>query len=227
MTALVSVIPILLLIILMMGFKVSGYKSAIITLVVTIILALFAAPAMGIIPEKYAGLSIYGITLWSVIEGFLKACFPIILIIICAIYSYNILCETKEIETITFYNHEAVGEKITRRLMTRLKFSNDMIDDVCHLVKEHMFHYEASWSDAAVRRFIMRVSPENLENLYDLRLADMYGMYNEPVDIRYSASVALLLELKERVQAELEKKTALSLKSLASGRLSNPASPGS
>ena len=99
--------------------------------------------------------------------------------------------------------------------MTRLKFSNDMIDDVCHLVKEHMFHYEASWSDAAVRRFIMRVSPENLENLYDLRLADMYGMYNEPVDIRYSASVALLLELKERVQAELEKKTALSLKSLA------------
>ncbi|MBQ6202849.1 MAG: L-lactate permease [Prevotella sp.] len=100
MTALVSVIPILLLIVLMMGFKVSGYKSAIVTLVVTIILALFATPAMGIIPEKYSGLSIYGITLWSVIEGFLKACFPIILIIICAIYSYNILCETKEIETI-------------------------------------------------------------------------------------------------------------------------------
>ena len=100
MTALVSVIPILLLIVLMMGFKVSGYKSAIVTLLVTIVLALFAVPAMGIIPEKYAGLSIYGITLWSVIEGFLKACFPIILIIICAIYSYNILCETKEIETI-------------------------------------------------------------------------------------------------------------------------------
>ena len=100
MTALISVIPIRLLIILMMGFKVSGYKSAIITLVVTIILALFAVPAMGIIPEKYAGLSIYGITLWSVIEGFLKACFPIILIIICAIFSYNLLCETKEIETI-------------------------------------------------------------------------------------------------------------------------------
>ena len=100
MTALVSVIPILLLIILMMGFKVSGYKSAIVTLLVTIVLALFAVPAMGIIPEKYSGLSIYGISLWSVIEGFLKACFPIILIIICAIYSYNILCETKEIETI-------------------------------------------------------------------------------------------------------------------------------
>ena len=100
MSALISVIPIVLLIVLMMGFKVSGYKSAIITLVVTILLALFAAPAMGILPEKFDGVSIYGITLWSVIEGFLKACFPIILIIICAIFSYNILCETKEIDTI-------------------------------------------------------------------------------------------------------------------------------
>ena len=122
---------------------------------------------------------------------------------------------TRQIETITFYNHEAIGEKITRQLMIRLKFSNDMTDSVCHLVKEHMFHYESSWSDAAVRRFIMRVKPECLEDLYDLRLADMYGMYNEPIDVRYSASVALLLELKERVAKELEKKTALSLKSLA------------
>ena len=100
MTALISVIPILLLIVLMMGFKVSGYRSAIITLLVTILLALFAVPDMGIVPEKYADVSIYGITLWSIVEGFLKACFPIILIIICAIFSYNILCETKEIETI-------------------------------------------------------------------------------------------------------------------------------
>ena len=100
MSALVSAIPIVLLIVLMMGFKVSGYKSAIVTLIVTVVLALFAAPALGIVPEKYAQASIVGITLWSVVEGLLKACFPIILIIICAIFSYNILCETKEIETI-------------------------------------------------------------------------------------------------------------------------------
>lgn len=121
----------------------------------------------------------------------------------------------KEIETITFYNHEAFGEKITQKLMTRLKFSNDMISNVCHLVKEHMFHYESNWSEAAVRRFIIRVKPECMEDLYDLRLADMYGMYNEKVDVRYSESVKLLLELKTRVEKELSKKTALSLKSLA------------
>ena len=100
MAAIISVIPIVLLFTLMMGFKMSGYKSAIITLIVTILLALYAAPALGIIPEKYAESSIYGVTFWSVIEGLLKACFPIILIIICAIFSYNVLVETKEIETI-------------------------------------------------------------------------------------------------------------------------------
>lgn len=121
----------------------------------------------------------------------------------------------KEIETITFYNHEVIGEKITRKLMTRLKFSNEMTDNVCHLVREHMFHYEPGWSDAAVRRFIIRVHTECMEDLYDLRLADMYGMYNEPVDVRYGESVSLLLELQRRVEKELEKKTALSLKSLA------------
>ena len=100
MTALISVIPIVLLIVLMMGFKVSGFKSAIVTLIVTVLLALFATPSMGIIKPELSSASIYGVTFWSVIEGLLKACFPIILIIICAIYSYNILCETKEIETI-------------------------------------------------------------------------------------------------------------------------------
>ena len=100
MAAIISAIPVILLFVLMMGLRVSGWKSALITLIVTILLSLFAAPALGIIPEKYAEASIYAVTGWSVVEGLLKACFPIILIIICAIFSYNILCETKEIETI-------------------------------------------------------------------------------------------------------------------------------
>lgn len=122
---------------------------------------------------------------------------------------------TKEIDTITFYNHESYSEKIAEKILVRLRFPNETVHNVCHLVKEHMFHYESSWSDAAVRRFIVRVKPECLEDLYDLRLADMYGMYNEKVDVRYSASIALLQELDERVKKELSQKTALTLKSLA------------
>ncbi len=121
----------------------------------------------------------------------------------------------KEIQTVTFYNHEIIGEIITRKIMIRLKFSNEMTDNVCHLVKEHMFHYESSWTDAAIRRFLIRVKPECLEDLYHLRLADMYGMHNQAVNIRYSESVKLLMELQKRIEKELAKKSALSLKSLA------------
>ncbi|MCQ2592596.1 MAG: HD domain-containing protein [Treponema sp.] len=118
-------------------------------------------------------------------------------------------------ENITFYNHEAAGEKITRNILIRLRFSNETVNAVCHLVKEHMFHYETNWSDAAVRRFIVRATPEALDDLFDLRLADMYGMHNEPVDVRYSESVHLLLELKDRITRIYEKQNALTLKNLA------------
>lgn len=100
MSALVSVIPIVLLFVLMLGFKMAGHKSAFITLVVTILLALFVAPAMGMLPEKFADSSIYGVVWWSFVEGVFKAVFPILIIILMAIYSYNILVESKEIEVI-------------------------------------------------------------------------------------------------------------------------------
>lgn len=123
-------------------------------------------------------------------------------------------CCKKNLETITFYNHEKYSAEITQKIMTRLKFSNEMIKTVIHLVKEHMFHYEENWTNAAVRRFIIRVGKENLEDLYDLRFADMYGMWNQKIEIKYSEPVALLLELKERINEELMKQNALSLKDL-------------
>ena len=118
-------------------------------------------------------------------------------------------------ETITFYNHERLGADLTRQILTRLKFSNAMIDNVCHLIHEHMFNYEPNWTVAAVRRFIIRVGKENLEDLYDLRIADIYGMHNQKVDFRFSEPIARLVELKDRIAAELEKNNALSLKDLA------------
>lgn len=120
----------------------------------------------------------------------------------------------KEIETLTFYNHESYSEKITKDILIRLKFPNVFINSVCHLVKEHMFHYESNWTNAAVRRFIIRVQPENLEDLYDLRIADMFGMYNQPVEIKYNQSISLLIELQNRIKDELNKNNILSLKDL-------------
>ncbi len=116
---------------------------------------------------------------------------------------------------ITFYNHEKIGAKLTKQILTNLKFPNAVIDDVCHLIQEHMFNYESNWTVPAVRRFIIRVGQEHLEDLFDLRLADMYGMHNQPIEYKYSAAINLLVELKDRIAVELEKNNALSLKDLA------------
>jgi len=82
------------------------------------------------------------------------------------------------------------------------------------LIENHMFHYEPNWTDSAIRRFIVKVGAENIEDLIDLRLSDMYGKYNEPVRLHDSAACDLLIEFQDRIKAEIEKQTALSLKDL-------------
>jgi len=114
----------------------------------------------------------------------------------------------------TFYNHDSISANKTKDIMTRLKFSNAEIDSVVHLVKEHMFFYQSSWSNAAVRRFIVRAKKECIEDLFDLRLADVYGMHNAPV-VALSPTVLNLNELSDRIKAIEEENSALSLKDLA------------
>jgi tRNA nucleotidyltransferase (CCA-adding enzyme) len=76
----------------------------------------------------------------------------------------------------TFYNHEYIGAKITRKIMTRLKFSNQDIDQVVNLVRNHMFYYNVGEVTAAsVRRLIAKTGRENLKDLIDLRVADRLG----------------------------------------------------
>jgi len=109
----------------------------------------------------------------------------------------------------TFYQHEIESAKMARNIMGRLRWPNALTDSVCHLVKEHMFHYTDEWSDAAVRRFIARVGEENLTDVYRLRRADAYAM--AAVD----PGSCFLLELMDRVDKVINEKQAFSLKDLA------------
>ena len=120
----------------------------------------------------------------------------------------------KDGQLFTFYNHDNEGAKVTEKILRRLKFSNEEIADVSHLVKNHMFHYESSWSDAAVRRFIVRVGLQYMDDLFDLRVADVFGMHNNQVNLRNSTTSENILELKERIEKITEKQNALSLKDL-------------
>ena len=118
-------------------------------------------------------------------------------------------------ETITFYSHERLGAEMTKKILTRLRFPAKTADAVSHLVAGHMFHYESAWSDAAVRRFIVRAGTESIDDLFDLRLADIYGMKKVPVRLHDSAVGKNLVELKDRIDLVQKAGAALSLKDLA------------
>lgn len=94
MDILFAILPIILLFVLMLGFKMPGHKSAFITLVVTVLVALFLPERLDFAPAAYTQGGVW----WAVVEGLLKATFPILIIILMAIYSYNILLKSGDIE---------------------------------------------------------------------------------------------------------------------------------
>jgi len=109
----------------------------------------------------------------------------------------------------TFYRHEEVSANMGRVILNRLRYPNAVIDKVCHLIKEHMFLYTDNWSDAAVRRFIARVGKENLDDIYCLRRADIYGFSKKNPDYRS------IEQLVERVNKVLEKSKVFTIKNIA------------
>jgi len=109
----------------------------------------------------------------------------------------------------TFHRHEAESARLTEALLLRFRYPGDTVRRVTHLVREHMFHYEPSWSNAAVRRFVIRAGEENLPDLFALRRCDAFAFAAVP------PPADLLLPLQRRVEAALAQSRALSLKDLA------------
>lgn len=107
----------------------------------------------------------------------------------------------------TFFSHDLRSAELYEKIADRLKTSNDEKFSVSHLIRNHMFSYDPSWTDAAVRRFIKRVGKENINELIDLRIDDA-----EAISGRINPT--MILALLERIEAELEKDSAISLKDL-------------
>lgn len=108
----------------------------------------------------------------------------------------------------TFYSHDAASAKMTDRIFRRLKTSNEERESVVHLIKNHMFSYTPDWTDSAVRRFITRIGIENINNLFFLRVCDAEAT------IGHRFSPDNLLAFSERINNELEKNNALTMKDL-------------
>ncbi len=84
---------------------------------------------------------------------------------------------TRRFETdgrVSFHHHEVVGAKMTKKRMTALKYSNELVKDVSRLVELHLrFHGYGTgeWTDSAVRRYVRDAGPL-LERLHKLTRSD-------------------------------------------------------
>lgn len=88
MTLILAIVPVLLLIVLMAFFKMPGDRSSVISLIVTMLIALFG---FHFAIDDLA---------CSFLYGTLKAVSPILIIIVMAIFSYNVLLKTRKMEII-------------------------------------------------------------------------------------------------------------------------------
>jgi poly(A) polymerase/tRNA nucleotidyltransferase (CCA-adding enzyme) len=76
----------------------------------------------------------------------------------------------------TFYGHDVVGAKMTKKILTRLKFSRETIDVVTKLVRYHLFFSDTDKVTlSAVRRLLQNVGKDHIWELMNLRACDRIG----------------------------------------------------
>ncbi len=109
----------------------------------------------------------------------------------------------------TFHAHQSASRRIVDRAFRRLRFPGEERQRVSHLVQHHMFHYRPEWTDAAVRRFLRDVGREHLDDLFSLRAADTLG---NGLKRRLAPE---LRELRRRIDLEIERQSALTVRDLA------------
>jgi tRNA nucleotidyltransferase (CCA-adding enzyme) len=110
-----------------------------------------------------------------------------------------------------FLGHDAVGADLAGSFLDRLRSPRAVRERVVALVRHHMFSYEPNWSDAAVRRFILKINdlgPGALDELLALREADSAGSGLPP-------GAGRLEELRGRIAAELAAEVVLDRRGLA------------
>lgn len=76
----------------------------------------------------------------------------------------------------TFYGHEVIGAKMTRKILKDLRFSRETSELVEKLVRWHMFFSDPEQITlSAVRRTIRNVGQEHIFDLLNVRICDRIG----------------------------------------------------
>lgn len=109
-----------------------------------------------------------------------------------------------------FMGHEAAGAEMAAEILRRLRFANEEIRKVTHLILHHRIDYSPAWGDGAVRRFMRRVGLEFMEPLFALRKADLEARGTKGRD-----GLELLEELQGRILREKHRLPAADTSDLA------------
>ena len=96
-----------------------------------------------------------------------------------------------------FIGHDRVGADLAAGALHRLRVPGAVAAPAVGAIRHHMYAYDDSWTDAAVRRFIRRVGEPRMPLLFALRRAD-----------NVASGVGLAGEAN---QAELERRIAIEL----------------
>lgn len=105
----------------------------------------------------------------------------------------------------TFYGHDRLSRKLAVEAMRRLRYSNDIIDQVSMLVRRHMFSESAG--EKGIRRLLNKTGPDLIFDLIELRRADTsaQGMGQNPDAVD---------DYLMKVEEEIRKKNAFTIKDL-------------
>ena len=107
-----------------------------------------------------------------------------------------------------FIGHHIEGEKVAEDILIRLKFDNKTINTVKILVRYHMDRYDKIRT-TNIKKFINRVGVDNLNNLFELQIADILGSAKEYQDF------SNVINLKEQCHRIINEKQPLTIKDLA------------
>lgn len=76
----------------------------------------------------------------------------------------------------TFYGHEVIGARVTKKILENLKFPTKVIEKTVKMIRWHMFFSDTEQITlSAVRRMVVNVGRDNIWDLMNLRICDRIG----------------------------------------------------
>jgi tRNA nucleotidyltransferase (CCA-adding enzyme) len=105
-----------------------------------------------------------------------------------------------------FYGHNTIGASMAEEILRRLRFDNTTIKKVSIIINEHMSAYNVM-KNKTLKKFIGRVGVENIEELFELQIADSKGH-------RKDADYTPILKRREEVRKILAQGEPISVNQL-------------